>query len=47
MTQEEKEKECQRICGPVYSKESGFHCSAPERCPILDDQWKNPKRRPQ
>ena len=44
MTDAEKQKECERICGPKYSKGSGLHSSAPERCPILEDLWKNPKR---
>jgi hypothetical protein len=47
MTDAEKKVECERICGPRYSKESGLHSSAPEMCPILLDLWKNPKRRPQ
>ena len=47
MTDAEKQTECEKICGPFYSKESGMHSSAPIRCPILDDQWKNPKRKVQ
>ena len=35
--------ECERICRPNYSKESGLHSSAPEMCPIQNDLWKNPK----
>ena len=46
MTPEEKQKECDRICGTKYSKESGLHSCAPELCPIQEDLWKNPKRRP-
>ena len=47
MTDEQKQRECDRICGPVYSKESGLHVCAPVLCPIQEDLWKNPKRRPQ
>ena len=47
MTEQEKQAECERICRPLYSKESGLHVSAPVMCPIQDDLWKNPKRRPQ
>ena len=50
MTQEEKQKECDRICGPVFSKqgrEQGLHSSAPEMCPFLKDKWMNTNRRPQ
>jgi len=49
MTQQEKQSECDRICGPYYSetsrKEQGLHSSAPEMCPILEDMWKKPKRK--
>ena len=43
MTPEDKQKECERICGPLYSKDSGLHSSAPVMCPVLEDLWKNPK----
>ena len=43
MTPEEKQKECERICRPHYSKESGLHSSAPIMCPIQNDLWKNSK----
>lgn len=42
MTPEEKKKECERICRPLFSKESGFHSAS---CPIQQDIWKNPKRK--
>ncbi len=45
MTPEDKQKECDRICRPHYSKESGLHSCAPEMCPILLDLWKHPKRK--
>jgi hypothetical protein len=37
MTDTEKKKECERICGE--SAKRGVHSSAPEICPILRDQW--------
>jgi hypothetical protein len=49
MTPEEKKKECDRICGSVFSEQGrkqGLHSSAPERCPFLKDNWLSPKRRP-
>ena len=49
MTQQEKQAECDRICGPYYSeksrKEQGLHSSAPVMCPILEDMWKSPKKK--
>ncbi len=45
LTLEQKQAECERICRPKYSKESGLHSSAPEMCPILMDLWKHPKRK--
>ena len=35
-------EECERICGE--SGKRGIHSSAPRMCPILDREWKNPKR---
>jgi hypothetical protein len=45
MTPQDKQKECERICRPHYSKESGLHSIAPVMCPIQADLWKNPKRK--
>jgi hypothetical protein len=42
MTAEEKQSECNRICGEAGKR--GVHSSAPERCPILNDEWLNPKK---
>jgi hypothetical protein len=42
----EKQAECERICMPIYGKNSRFHSIAPEICPIAEDLWKNPKRKP-
>ena len=42
LTDEEKQKECERICRPLFSKESGMHRGI---CPIQQDMWKNPKRK--
>ena len=44
MTEQEKQRECERICGPKFQKGSGLHSSAPEMCPILADIWKSTKR---
>lgn len=46
MTEADKKAICEKLCGPIYSKDSGLHVAAPEPCPYLIDQWKNPKRRP-
>lgn len=45
MTDAEKKAECERICGEAGKR--GVHSIAPELCPIQEEQWKNPKRRPQ
>jgi len=54
MTPEEKQAECNRICGPHYSEEArkrGFHTQksldldAPDTCPIMRDLMHKPKRR--
>jgi hypothetical protein len=45
LTDEEKKKECERICGD--SGKRGVHRTAPVMCPILEEQWKNPKKPPQ
>lgn len=47
MTEQEKKAECERICRPYFSKESGLHTTAPFLCPIQEEIWKNPKRRPE
>lgn len=44
MTQEEKQAECLRICGPDVKPDT--HSIAPQMCPILEDYWKNPKLKP-
>ena len=44
MTDAEKQAECLRICGDAGKR--GMHRIAPERCPIVDDEWKNPKLKP-
>jgi hypothetical protein len=43
MTQQEKQSECERICGE--SGKRGMHQIAPVMCPIKEDEWKNPKRK--
>jgi hypothetical protein len=43
MTQQEKQAECERICGE--SGKHGMHRIAPVICPIKEDEWKNPKRK--
>jgi hypothetical protein len=43
VTDTEKQRECERICGDAGKR--GMHSAAPERCPILDQQWKNPPRK--
>lgn len=45
MTPEEKQSECERICGDAGKR--GMHSIAPELCPIKEDEWKNPKRKPE
>jgi hypothetical protein len=45
MTNEDKQKECDRICGD--DGKHGMHSIAPELCPIKEDEWKNPKRKPE
>ena len=45
MTQAEKEKECERICGDAGKRD--MHRIAPEMCPIEKDRWLKPKPRPQ
>ena len=45
MTPEEKQKECERICGEAGKR--GMHRIAPVICPIKQDEWLNTKRRPQ
>ena len=47
MNPQDKKAACERICGPHYSKDSGLHSIAPERCPFADEIWKNPKRKAQ
>lgn len=42
MTDEEKQKECSRICGDAGKR--GAHSCAPELCPILEDEWKGKKQ---
>ena len=47
MTEPEKKAECERLCRPHYTKESALHVTAPVLCPVQEDLWKNPNRRPQ
>jgi hypothetical protein len=42
MTDQEKKKECERICGEAA--ERGIHKIAPELCPIKKDEWLSTKR---
>jgi hypothetical protein len=42
LTDEDKQKECERICRPLFSKDSGLHSAS---CPIQQDMWKHPKRK--
>ena len=44
MTEQEKQNECERICGEAGVRD--MHRCAPEMCPILLDQWRNPKLKP-
>lgn len=44
MTDEQKQKECERICGE--SAKRCIHVMAPELCPILKDEWMRTKRKP-
>jgi hypothetical protein len=46
-TSAEKQTECDRICRPFFTKESGLHSITPEMCPIQKDLWLNPKKNPQ
>jgi len=45
LTDEEKQKECERICGKHDPKYGIIHRTAPEMCPIKMDEWKHPKRK--
>jgi len=44
LTDEEKKKECERICGD--SGKRGIHRTAPVLCPVQEALWKNPKKPP-
>jgi hypothetical protein len=44
LTDEEKKKECERICGD--SGKRGIHRTAPVLCPVQEELWKNPKKPP-
>lgn len=43
MTDQEKQKECERICGDAGKR--GMHRMAPELCPILWDEWRGVTRK--
>jgi hypothetical protein len=42
MDQQQKQEVCERICGEAAKR--GVHSMAPEMCPILLDEWRNPPR---
>jgi hypothetical protein len=43
MTEEQKQAECQRICGEAGK--NGINSTVPELCPIQDEIWKGKRKK--